>query len=393
MVPMVNAADANSAYAVDVSNLQLPQLQFDSSQTKVIVTQELSPSQNVQSSQVTANLVASKNPTVSTIPYGSIIYHSDNGVTTVFDSTGKQLFAADDAKSIKVSTPHGESPATFVHEVPSGSFSKEVDGKTYIFYKGNLILTIINGNDQRSIKTDIKNIADSRTDGGVAINSALLSNYLGWIEYSESTSATVERFESTWVAPLATPTNSGVRESVAIWNGIERTGVDGVMQPVLMWNFCPYGDTQIHNNYVGAAWDYHTISSPNKDSLHSTPISVSPGDTVRGTLQWSSTYSCWLIQFNNIRTGQTTAYYTTRFPRDNLKLYMTLEASGAGIKPNNNSLTGSITFNNIIVQNQGVTVPVTFTGHIWPGASSSFTGLEAVVSTNPQLQIFLRTGR
>lgn len=165
------------------------------------------------------------------------------------------------------------------------------------------------------------------------------------------------------------------------------------MQPVLMWNFCPYGDTQIHNNYVGSAWDYQTTSNPNKDSLHSTPISVLPGDTVKGTLQWSSSLNCWIIQFNNIRSGQTTAYYTSRFPTTNLKLYAVLEAAAAGIKPNNNSLTGSITFSPIVVQNQGSNVAVSFTGHVMSGAASAFPGLSAVVSTSPQLQLFLRTGR
>ena len=165
------------------------------------------------------------------------------------------------------------------------------------------------------------------------------------------------------------------------------------MQPVLMWNFCAYGDSQIHNNYLGSAGDYHSITAPNKDSLHSTPISVSPGDTVLGTLLWSSTYSCWLIQFKNVATSKTTAFYTTRFPRDNLKIYMTLEASAAGVKPTTNSLTGSIMFSNIIVQNSGSNVPVTFTGHTWPGASSVFNGLNPRVTTYPQLQVNLDTGR
>ena len=297
-----------------------------------------------------------------------------------------------------MSTPQNDAPATFVHEVPSGSISKEVDGKTYIFYTGELILTIINENVQDSAENH-SIINDNKQNGLTSLSeknrgtNAVLANYLGWVEYADSAPVTASRFEATWVAPTSTPLNSGVRESLGIWNGIERTGTDGVMQPVLMWNFCAYGDTQIHNNYVGSAWDYQTTSNPNKDSLHSTPISVLPGDTVKGILQWSTSLNCWLIQFNNVRSGQTTAYYSFRFPRDNLKLYTVLEAAAAGIKPNNNSLTGSITFNNIIVQNQGSNVPVTFTGHVMSGASSSFPGLNAVVSTYPQPQIFLGTGR
>lgn len=404
MVPMVSAveqkittasSDQTVVTAVDASKMVVPNLHFDNSQKTVMVNGELSPRQNLQTAQMTAISMASG---VNAIPFGSIIYHAKDGVTTVFDSKGNQLFTAEDAKSVRVSTPQNDAPATFVHEVPSGSISREVDGTTYVFYNGELILTIINENVQdsaeiRSINTDDQQNGLPSLSGANSRINAALANYLGWIEYTESTPVTASRFEATWVAPTSTPLNSGVRESLGIWNGIERTGIDGVMQPVLMWNFCAYGDAQIHNNYVGSAWDYQTTSNPNKDSLHSTPISVLPGDTVKGILQWSPTLNCWIIQFNNIRSGQTTAYYSSRFPRDNLKLYVVLEAAAAGIKPNNNSLTGSITFNNIIVQNQGSNVAVTFTGHVMSGASSIFPGLSAVVSTNPQLQLFLRTGR
>ena len=64
---------------------------------------------------------------------GAIIYHSKTGVTTVFDSSGKQLFATDDAKAATLSNGV---LATYVDEIPSGSMELEYQGKTYVTYGG-----------------------------------------------------------------------------------------------------------------------------------------------------------------------------------------------------------------------------------------------------------------
>jgi len=386
-ITVVSKDPAVGQIGIDASQMKIPKLQTDVKQKKVIVTGELSPRADTGRDQILSQVAAAgETRGISSIPFGSIIYHDGKGTTTVYDSAGRQLFVTDDANAAKITTPGSESPATFVHEIPSGSIAKEYQGNTFIFHQGSLILTIIN-------TVEVNGSALSSIEQTDAVTKAALTNYFGWIEYAESNPVTADRFESTWTAPTRTPLNSGIRESLAIWNGIERSGVDGVMQPVLMWNFCPYGDSQLHLNYVGAAWDYHTISSPNKDSLHSTPIAVSPGNTVQGTMQWSPSLSCWLIQFKNVATGSTTAFYTSRFPRDNLKMYMAMEASAAGIKPTTNSLTGSVAFTNNIIRNGGSTVPITFTGRIWPGASSVFSGLNPRVTTYPSLQVNLDTGR
>jgi hypothetical protein len=157
-----------------------------------------------------------------------------------------------------------------------------------------------------------------------------------------------------------------------------------------MWNFRPTGDSQIHNEYKGAAWEWQ--SSGNVDNMHSTPIAVSPGDTVKGTMQWSSSSNCWLIQFKNVNTGSTTSFYTTRFPRDNLILSMALEATGVGVKKSIDSLPGTITFTDNVIKYQGSDVSTTFTRYIKDGASSTFTGLSTSVTTNP-LKVTLYTGR
>jgi hypothetical protein len=411
---MVSAEEATggtvSTKLPDVSTLTLPQLQFDPSQEKVTITRELSPEQDIQPTSTGTGSTSTKpiakssalslTPTsvsLPTTPYGATIHHANNGVTTVFDETGRQLFAADDATAAKVTTPQSEAPATFVHEIPSGSIVTEYQGKTYVFYQNSLILTIINENTENiPDSNNTPRIRNENTDAqkaqqvGVYAQATPVPKYLGWIEYAQSTTVTVDRFESTWTAPTRTPLNSGTRESLAIFNGIEQAGTDGIMQPVLMWNFCATGDSQMHNEYKGAAWERQSTGSI--DTMHSTPISVSPGDSVTGTLQWSSTRNQWLIQFKNVATSSTTAFYTTRFPRDNLVLYMALESTAAGVKKSTDSLTGSISYNNNIIKYQGSDVSPTFTGYIKDGASSAFNGLSTSVTTNP-LKVDLYTGR
>ena len=107
MVPMVSANDQQNTIGssdqtivpvIDVTKIVVPQLQFDKSQKSVIVNGELSPRQNIQTAQITA---ASMTNGVNTIPFGSIIYHTKEGFTTVFDSQGNQLFTAEDTKSVR----------------------------------------------------------------------------------------------------------------------------------------------------------------------------------------------------------------------------------------------------------------------------------------------------
>ena len=99
------------------------------------------------------------------------------------------------------STPQNDAPVTFVHEVPSGLISKEVNGTTYVFYNGNLILTIINENNVDPTKIQrISNVTEengiSSTLGYTGGIKAALTNYLGWIEYTESAPVQYDQIRS-----------------------------------------------------------------------------------------------------------------------------------------------------------------------------------------------------
>ena len=80
------------------------------------------------------------------IPFGSIMVHTADARTLIFDSDGNQLLSINDERSAKVPTPAGvEKPCTWVHQLPNDSRVYHHDNATFIFGKaGELILTVIN---------------------------------------------------------------------------------------------------------------------------------------------------------------------------------------------------------------------------------------------------------
>lgn len=130
IVPMVSATEldkysveksAIDSVSIDVKTVQLPTLHSDKNAVIVDVSDEFVSDENIQSSQISEKLKSSNKLSSSKIPFGAIVKHSKNGITTIYDSTGKILFSVDDAKAPKIDTPNGLMPATFVHEVPDKS--------------------------------------------------------------------------------------------------------------------------------------------------------------------------------------------------------------------------------------------------------------------------------
>ncbi|MCK9277055.1 MAG: hypothetical protein M0P22_03080 [Methanoculleus sp.] len=80
------------------------------------------------------------------IPFGSIIVHTADGKTLVFDKDGNQLLSISDELSAKVPTPGGvEKPCTWLHQLPNDSRVYHRDNGNFVLdTAGNLILTVIN---------------------------------------------------------------------------------------------------------------------------------------------------------------------------------------------------------------------------------------------------------
>jgi len=110
------------------------------------------------------------------IPPGSIIYHSTDGITTVYSPDGKVILKAKDSEATKIPIPGpvGFAPATHVYQVPSGSSSSsepfelqtEDRGlistrKAEVTYKnGKVVLVVI---EEKSIKDAIIQLFNPRT--------------------------------------------------------------------------------------------------------------------------------------------------------------------------------------------------------------------------------------
>lgn len=133
-------ADNHSTRVFNADNYPLPVLQFDASQEKVVVSEEFSLVIAEAGTLNDLKRTTVKSIGSSTVPNGAIIYYAEDGVTTVFDQTGQQLFAADDALAAMIPTPVGMIPATHVCTVPSGSYAYYSENVTYIINNNEIVL-------------------------------------------------------------------------------------------------------------------------------------------------------------------------------------------------------------------------------------------------------------
>jgi hypothetical protein len=379
MVPMVSAAEEEKgslAPALDIRNIQLPELQFDSTQTKVLVTTEFRLDPDLFSSYRAA-VKESSELADAKIPYGSIIYHSDDGVTTVFDAAGRQLFSADDKRAAKVKTSKKDKPATYFHEVPSGSMilsNPESPDTTYVVDTNNkLVLTVID----KSRNSDI--VQDSRalmaTQNTVQCNPA--GRCTGWFEYAEDDYIPeLTRFEAYWATP-SRPLTSNMGEKIAIFNSVQPSGNAFILQPVLEWNVNS-------NNYAwtAAPWYYRSTS----DSYYGRRITgVQTNDVIKGSMYYSTVngYPGWWVSIKKNSDPESSIFVTQLSTKTGLNAEVVLEATGLGID-SNNDLPGDVRFYNMIYQKTGGSAAsVSLTGYVDPGTSPRFSGLSAVVEQNP----------
>jgi len=378
MVPMVSAVDekiSGQQPAPAVQEIQLPELQFNSTQQKVQISGELHLDPGFSS--VSAAIDKSATLIDTTIPYGSIIYHADNGITTVFDASGQQLFSADDQTTTKVKTSGKDMPATYVHEIPSGSMvltdPKKPD-TTYIFDKENqLVLTVI---DQSGSTPAANNRLSALTSRNL-VGCTSSGRCSGWFEYAEDDYIPqLNRFEAYWATPNR-PLTSDVGEKIAIFNSVQPSRNAFILQPVLEWN--------VNSNnfaWTAAPWYYHTSS----DSYYGRRITgIQTNDNIKGTLYYSTVngYNGWWVSIKKNNDPESSIFVTQLATTSGLNAQVVLEATGIGIN-SNNDLPGDITFNNMIFQKSGgSSASVSLTGYVDPGTSPRFSGLSAVVEQNP----------
>jgi hypothetical protein len=126
---IIPIASATEEQTTNGDNFQLSRLKPDDLQTKVVIQKGFS-------------LI--KGDAQTEIPVGSIIQHSGDGITRVFDSDGKQLLISNDIDSPEIPTPYGFLKAVNVNQIPEGShIDVKENGITHVYLKDQRVLTVI----------------------------------------------------------------------------------------------------------------------------------------------------------------------------------------------------------------------------------------------------------
>ena len=312
-VPVVSAS-GNSEDHIPVEQLinDIPELTFD---------------RNMDQTKITGELSVSNEKKDDSIPEGSIIYHSKKGVTTIFNSKGEQVLVTNDADAEKVSTPSGLAPATFVQEIPSGSYISTEGTTIFVQMDGELILTILTESPEEKSAKSV----------------AWPSQY---IEGSEETVNSLGQYYAKWNVPQSPQmvySTSTDRSQIAIWNGVQTTDGTKLIQPVLEWFWKDrHSDPEPGNVWTGSSWYVYTGSH-----LHSTRLSgIQPGDVIEGDLLYNHYNDYWTITFRDVTRNIQTTYVAESMPNSDVDIEAMLE--GYTI-PDNRYICGDTTFSDFYV--------------------------------------------
>jgi hypothetical protein len=97
---------------------------------------------NQQMTSVPYGFAFGDNNRTYNLPAGSIISHTQDGITRVFDRNGTQILVANDSEN-QIPTPGGFQPSTKVLEVPNGAFIQADGNMTHIILNGTCIGTTV----------------------------------------------------------------------------------------------------------------------------------------------------------------------------------------------------------------------------------------------------------
>ena len=292
---------------------------------------------------------------------GSIVYHSVDGITTVYTPNGECILKAKDSDAAMIATPHGTFvPVTHVIQSPSessasfepfefytedrGRISTESATKIYA-PDGTLLLTIISDKTEKEER----------------------SKYGGWIEQANDwTVDSLHEFTAYWKAPSYPPSPGNAYGY--LFNAIEPSDGSKIIQPVLEWN---YGGSS--GRWTAASW---WGPDENGDYHRSSPLEVSVGEKLKGELEWSTAYARWHICTYNLDDGTSTGYWP---PNDfigdtNLAVFTALE--GYSIE-DNTDVPGDTDFHDMTFEGD----TPTWEGHV--DENAPLTGLNVEIVSQP----------
>jgi hypothetical protein len=292
---------------------------------------------------------------IYSIPRGSTILHSDDGITKVYNNAGQLLLSARDSEAYTLATPNGLAKATHVYEVPDGSFIYHVGNTTIVYSGGECVLTVIN--QQRN-------------------NESIVPDLSEWIEQANDWSVSaLDWFRAEWDCPSdpPDPDNDAVN---FIFNAIEPNYGLAIIQPVLEWN---YGSSGCWTGTAWVVWDggsYRSVSH----------VSVSEGDTIRGTMQFSPTIpytNWWEVDFWNVSEGTHSMLWTSRINTDeDLAVFCALEGWSIG---DDDDVPGDIYFCDMEFEYNGSNVDIQWNAYIDSGFDQILSNLDVDFDNNPPI--------
>jgi len=340
MVPMVSAANEQ---IIDGDKLQLSQLKPDDSQMKTVIQNGYSLTDSDYQTEV---------------PEGSIIHHSKDGITRVYNAEGKQLLVSKDSDSPQLDTPYGLISAEKINQIPDGSYVQVNDnGITNVYLDDKRILTVI---------------APASDDIAVPASD-------GWIESAQSWGIPqMGQFIADWTVP-SSPPDSTTRATNYIFNGIQPGTSSGIVQPVLEYNVY-----KTNHQWTAAPWYVDSSGM----GYRGTPINTATGHSIRGTLGWNPNLNRWNIIVQDLSNGGFSSSFSTNAPNigtNNVGAVCALE--GYDIT-NNNDVSGKIIFRNMQFRDVNLN-PVSFSWSKQVNNNMGLTNLD--VTWSGMTPVTLRT--
>ena len=324
------------------------------------------------------------------IPEGSIIYHSNDGITTVYDREGNIVLKARDSETARIVTPLGvEMPVTY-------GFQGNTERGSKIIYDTFTLHT----RDRMTISSD-KALIRYKQDGSLLYarfyekgwkpNPDIVIDYRdqsvqkrtryyeGWIEESyDADVSLIDEFNAYWRVP-SSPPSPNLFAFDFLFNAVQSSAGDKIVQPVLEWN---YGNT---HRWTASAW---WVQKNPQAYGRGTPINVYYSDVLKGCLEYGGYgQPHWQI---TIWKGSNYSYVGAPpgfIGHSHVGVYTALE--GYKIQ-NDNDVPGdatfySMTFYEYIGGNPSRRVPisVTWKGHVVPQAKNYLTGLDVKILSQP----------
>lgn len=319
----------------------LPQLKEDPSIETITIYEALNVDLNSE--------IAKKN--IYGLHLGSIIVHSSDKITRVFDRCGNQILSIDDEKSGKERTPAGiEKTCTRVYQIPNDSKIYEQGNKTYVISpEGELILLIIDN--------DTSDNQNSRAVKGWPNHD--------WLVAAEDTSVDfITEYTAYWTVPSPPPSLED-EEIIYLFNGILGTSGEEryLLQPVLIYN--PRSD-----RWEGQAWACNT--NGNNDFKAEIFAGIRTGDTMKGRIYWSDNLDLWSVTLYDQTTGGYSSLSTNSIvPQNNCEVGCVLEG---WYVDDNTDVPGDTLFYDMIYKSYGQSMGIYLKQYLSSDAPREITG-------------------